>query len=277
MDARAMKAPKLLLYHDITSHGTIPAEEAARRFDEQLARISSAGLNFRTMQEYLDGRLGHRDVVVTFDDALRSFHDVAWPVLRRHGIAPTLFVVSQFAGRSDARGVLMGWDEVRAVAEQGVTVGGHAATHVPLDEIAPERMRREIAQSTRSFAEQGLPVSTFAYPFGRFNAETKAVVEAAGYKAAFTVMNGGADRFEIRRRLLTGGESPAWLRLVLSDRFFEVRNAARLMVPARLLKQDQPIARSRWGAQALGLAEVEPRSGDAHEREVALEPTNNDS
>lgn len=252
-----MSRPKLLLYHDLTLRGRVPAAEAAHRLDAQLSGALRAGLTFRTMQEYVEGRLGPRDVVVTFDDALRSFYDVAWPVLRHHGVSPTLFVVSQFAGRPDAHGVFMSWDEVASVAEQGATIGCHAATHVPLDQIEPERMHAEIELSTRAFIEQGLPVHTFAYPFGRYDAAVKVAVEAAGYAAAFTVMKGGADCFEIRRRLLTGAESPTWLKFVLSDRFFEVRDMARALVPRSVLKQEQPIARSRWGAAALGLPEIE--------------------
>lgn len=252
MDARAMSAPKLLLYHDVTARGRVPAKEAARRLDMQLAWISRAGFSFRSMPEYLAGQLGPLDVVVTFDDALRSFHDVAWPVLQAHGVLPTLFVVSQFASRPDAHAVLMSWADVHAVAEKGATIGCHAASHVPLDEIAPELMRREIVESVSAFAEQDLPVSTLAYPFGRYDAAVKAAVKEAGFEAAFTVMKGGADRFEIRRRLLTGAENSAMLRLALSDRFFELRDGVRSVVPKRFLKQEQPIAQSRWGATALG-------------------------
>jgi len=266
LDTQALSGPKLLLYHDLTLRGSLPADEAAHRLDAQLEGARRAGLTFRTMQEYVEGRLGPRDVVVTFDDALRSFYDIAWPVLRHHAVSPTLFVVSQFAGRRDAHNVFMSWDEVAAVAEQGAAIGCHAATHVPLDQIEPQRMRAEIEVSTRAFAEQGLSVRTFAYPFGRYDAGVKAAVEAAGYDAAFTVMKGGADRFEIRRRLLTGGESPAWLRFVLSDRFFEVRDMARALVPRRVLKQEQPIARSRWGAAALGLPEIDLADEPPHLR-----------
>jgi len=256
MDQRAMGEPRLLLYHDLTQRGSIPAEQAAERFAMQLGRIASMGFRFATMTEYLAGELGPRDVVVTFDDALQSFHQVAWPILLRLSVSPTLFVVSEFAARTDARGTLMSWNDVHEVAASGATIGCHAASHVPLDQIPPEQMRSEITHSLAAFAEQGLPTTTLAYPFGRYNEDVKSVAETAGFEAAFTVMKGGADRFEIRRRLLTGAENPAVLRLMLSDGFFTLRDAARGLIPRRYLKQEQPIAQSRWGAQALGLAAV---------------------
>jgi peptidoglycan/xylan/chitin deacetylase (PgdA/CDA1 family) len=252
-----MNDPKLLLYHDLTARGTIPADRAAARFDAQLTAITSAGFRFRTMIDYLAGELGPRDVVVTFDDALRSFLDVAWPVLQRHSVAPTLYAVSGFAARMDADRTLMSWDDIYRVAEQGVTIGCHAATHVPLDQIRAEQMHAEITDSLAAFAEQGFRPTTIAYPFGRHNAEVKAAAEAAGFAAAFTVMKGGADRFEIRRRSLTGSENSAQLRLVLSEGFFGIRDTARALLPRRFRKQEQPVAASRWGARALGLSEFE--------------------
>lgn len=255
MDQRAMSEPRLLLYHDLTLRGSITAELATKRFETQLDLITQMGFRFATMGEYLAGELGPRDVVVTFDDGLRSFHQIAWPVMRRRLIKPTLFVVSEFAERTDAHEKLMTWDDVHEVAESGATIGCHATSHVPLDQIPPEQMRREITRSLAAFAEQGLPTTTLAYPFGRYNADVKTATQDAGFEAAFTVMKGGADRFEIRRRLLTGAENPATLLLTLSDGFFALREAARSVIPRRYLKQEQPVAQSRWGAQAFGLPE----------------------
>lgn len=255
MDQRAMSEPRLLLYHDLTLRGAITPELATKRFETQLDLITQMGFRFATMGEYLAGELGPRDVVVTFDDGLRSFHQIAWPVMRRRLIKPTLFVVSEFAERTDAHEKLMTWDDVHEVAEFGSTIGCHATSHVPLDQIPPEQMRREITRSLAAFAEQGLPTTTLAYPFGRYNEDVKTATQDAGFEAAFTVMKGGADRFEIRRRLLTGAENPATLLLALSDGFFALREAARSVIPRRYLKQEQPVAQSRWGAQAFGLPE----------------------
>ncbi len=271
MDKRAMSEPRLLLYHDLTQRGTIPAEQAAERFESQLGRITALGFRFATMTEYLAGELGPRDVVVTFDDALRSFHQVAWPVLSRLSILPTIFVVSEFAARADAHDTLMNWDDVHEVAAAGATIGCHAASHVPLDQIPAEQMRGELSRSLAAFAEQGLSVTTLAYPFGRYNSDVKAATEAAGFEAAFTVMKGGADRYEIRRRLLTGAENPAMVRLTLSDGFFSLRDTARGLVPRRYLKQDQPIAASRWGVQALGLS-ADPTDPQASVSSDGLSP-----
>ena len=194
---------------------------------------------------------------MTFDDALRSFIDIALPEMESRSAPALLFAVSQFSGRPDAAGVFLDWDELRACARRGVHVACHARTHVPLDEVPRERMREEIGTATRRFREEGFPPVAFAYPFGRYDDEVKSTLVDEGYRVAFTVMKGGADRLEVRRRLLTGSEGPAALRLLLSERFFETRERVRRMVPRRFLKQDQPIAQARWGAHGFGLPDVE--------------------
>jgi peptidoglycan/xylan/chitin deacetylase (PgdA/CDA1 family) len=55
------------------------------------------------------GQLPPRAVLVTFDDAYRDFRDNAWPILRRLGIPPTLFVPTAYP---DAPGRGFWWDRV---------------------------------------------------------------------------------------------------------------------------------------------------------------------
>ena len=248
---------KVLLYHDITQGGRVTPADAGRRFGAQLDWLRARGFRFAGIEDLLAGRLGPRDVVVTFDDALRSFIDIALPALEQRAAPAVLFAVSQFSGRPDADGVFLDWDELHACAARGVHIACHARTHVPLDEVPPERMHDEITEATARFAEEGFAAVAFAYPFGRYDDAVKAALVAEGYGIAFTVMKGGADRLEVRRRLLTGSEGPAALRLLLSERFFETRDRVRRMVPRRFLKQEQPIAPARWGAHGFGLPDIE--------------------
>ncbi|QEC49140.1 glycosyltransferase [Baekduia soli] len=62
-------------------------------------------------------------VLVTFDDAYTDFRDVAWPVLRAHGIRPVLFVPTGYPD-TDAR---FWWDRLHAAV-----LRGPAALRTPL-------------------------------------------------------------------------------------------------------------------------------------------------
>ncbi|MDP4299907.1 polysaccharide deacetylase family protein [Leptothrix discophora] len=51
------------------------------------------------IDELHNGRLKPRTLCITFDDGYRDNHDVALPLLRRHGLTATFFVASGFLGQ----------------------------------------------------------------------------------------------------------------------------------------------------------------------------------
>lgn len=75
-------------------------------FDGQM-RFLAGSREVVSMADLLDvrrkgKRLAPRSVMVTFDDAYRDFSSHAWPVLRRHGVAVTLFVPTAYPDRPEA-------------------------------------------------------------------------------------------------------------------------------------------------------------------------------
>lgn len=246
--------PTFVVYHDVLAAAGGDVSHARAGFSAHVATIVRAGYRFASMADFLSGSaLTPRDVIVTIDDGARSFADVMWPALREHGALPTLFVVSSFAGKR-GRGVeFLGWDELAELSAVGVEIGCHCVSHVPLNEIAPERARAEIAESTAELQTRGFSPRVLAYPFGRYDEAAKAAVREAGYEAAFSVMGGGYDRYEIRRKLFTGLEHGLSVRFVLSRAFFSVRESVRAVTPRSMLRQERPIEPERWGAQAFGI------------------------
>lgn len=106
---RLARGVPILAYHGVTAG---EAEKPAHRrrqhvpraeFERHVKLLSSrfhpvaltdlvAGIERRTS-------LPRRAVVVTFDDGYRNFATQAWPVLRRHGVPATLFVLTHEPGR----------------------------------------------------------------------------------------------------------------------------------------------------------------------------------
>ncbi len=98
-------------------------------------------------------------------------------------------------------------DQLRAMAEAGITIGCHTRTHPVLTTLDRGDVMRELRDS-KGFLEQVLnrPISFFAYPFGAhgdFNSNIELLVEQSGYRAACSAIEGvnlpGANRFALRR------------------------------------------------------------------------------
>lgn len=118
-------------------------------------------------------------------------------------------------------------DMVRQLADNNVDIGGHTVTHPILTRIGDDAARREIVDNkTQLEAIIGRPVTMFAYPNGKrgidYDQRHVAMVEEAGYRAAFTTASGAAtrqhNRYEFPRsrpwdasRLMFAGRLLSWL------------------------------------------------------------------
>jgi peptidoglycan/xylan/chitin deacetylase (PgdA/CDA1 family) len=82
--------------------------------------------------------------------------------------------------------------EVRALSNDGlIALGAHSVTHPALTELDAIDQRREIAASKETCEVlAGCDVKAFAYPFGDFNADVRAVVRDLGFTCACTTRHG---------------------------------------------------------------------------------------
>lgn len=96
----------VLAYHQVVDsidddypfvRGTISATRD--EFEKQVAFVKKhfSVVNFQMLSESLrDGRVPKRALIITFDDGYRSNYDVAYQVLKKHGVTATIFVSTQF-------------------------------------------------------------------------------------------------------------------------------------------------------------------------------------
>jgi len=96
----------------------------------------------------------------------------------------------------------MTWDQVQALHDFGITVGGHTVTHCMLSELDAETQERELRESkTELELRTGRQVLSVAYPFGgaeHFNADTIAMARKTGFRLGFSLVRGinCADRLD---------------------------------------------------------------------------------
>ncbi len=86
------------------------------------------------------------------------------------------------------------WNEVRALAKRGVTIGAHADTHWPMHAAQDEEYLRQQAAGAKAVIEREVgPCRFFAYPFGNkpdVGAKAWQAVRDAGFSHAFTTLSG---------------------------------------------------------------------------------------
>ena len=187
-----MSSSAILTFHSLDESGSVISYRPAA-FERLLEELAGARIPVVPLSE-VSARPG--SVALTFDDAFANFHQVALPLLERHRMPATVFVVTDYCGRDNnwplqSKQVpilpLMSWDQLRDAAERGVTIGSHTVSHPNLAKLEPgAAIRRELRQSRERIEQEiGRPADTFAYPYGGVPSGLAELGES-GYRWAVT-------------------------------------------------------------------------------------------
>jgi peptidoglycan/xylan/chitin deacetylase (PgdA/CDA1 family) len=168
-----------------------------------------------------------RRIRASFDDAFRSSASV-FAALERMGVPVQIFVCSGYAGDGAPLTIpelagddpeqlaTMRWDELRAYAERGVSIGSHGVAHAHLTRLSDDELRRELTESKQQIEDElRRPCRDLAYPYGEHDERVRAATRAAGYERAFGLRERTRDPFALRRVDLYRRQTPvrALLRL----------------------------------------------------------------
>jgi peptidoglycan/xylan/chitin deacetylase (PgdA/CDA1 family) len=223
------------------------------RFERQIRAILDAGYRVIPLETLIrELRSGtpevRRCVVLTFDDGFRGQFVYAYPILRRHRLPATFFVIAGHVGEyaffphlafdrsAGGRGgapspawLPLSWDELREMARSGIDIGSHSLSHRSLGLLGAGEAAGEVRRS-REILERGAGarVEFFAYPFGSraygdFDRGIRDVVRDAGYGGACTTVVGrtarGADPFALRRIPIEDSDGPFRIRCKLAGAY----------------------------------------------------------
>ena len=117
---------------------------------------------------------------------------------------------------------ILGWDELRALAGQGITIGAHSRTHPLMTRIPAAQIREEIRGSLQDIRDRiGECLPVFCYPAGAYNRETCEIAGSEGIVLGFSTRLGhnhieGTDPLSLRRINISPRTTPLVLRGRLS-------------------------------------------------------------
>jgi peptidoglycan/xylan/chitin deacetylase (PgdA/CDA1 family) len=201
LPTRTLSVP-ILMYHRIdVLRPTLPAitrslTVAPADFARQLRWLAAHGYHTVTQAQLFTalergGRLPAKPVVITFDDGYRDVLKNAAPVLRRLGMKATAYVITSRISNGDVS--FLTWPELAELERDGIEIGSHTVHHYELPGLSDPAALQELIQSRRAL-ETHLhhPVQWFAYPAGRYDARSEALVRQAGYVLAVTTQPGRA-------------------------------------------------------------------------------------
>ncbi|WP_428776414.1 polysaccharide deacetylase family protein, partial [Vibrio sp.] len=189
-------------------------------FEKHLKLLKRKGFETVTFEDLADkgviSRLqpGKKPIMLTVDDGFVDNYELMLPLLKKYGFKAVVYVVTgESFNRWDVEAdqnpdkpfPLMSAEQIKAMAESGlIEIGGHTLTHPHLNTLTEAEQRHEIAANKQELEQIiGKPLTSFAYPYGSLNADSKRLAEQLGYQFAVATNSGPLafhqDLYQIRR------------------------------------------------------------------------------
>ncbi|MBN1150186.1 polysaccharide deacetylase family protein [candidate division WOR-3 bacterium] len=204
----------ILLYHDVTDrfYWTF-SRTTVHLFRKQMSLLRKKDFFGVGIKEAARNKTSDKMFAITFDDALESVAENAFPVIEGEGFKADVYIVTDYAGRTSAEwdvnlgGIVkkhMDWDKIAFLSQKGWGIGSHSCTHRDLTLLTPDEVSEEAERSKQEIIEKtGVKPAFFSYPFGRTNPKIARIIQKAGYDGAVTSYpnrNSCFDPFMIGRR-----------------------------------------------------------------------------
>ncbi len=131
-----------------------------------------------------------KKILLTIDDAFKSFYENAWPYLKENQIPFILFVSSEPVGKNG----YMSWDEILEVEKYDFAfIGNHSHSHEYLIDFSYNNFKKDIDTSIQTFKKKiGYNPIYFSYPFGEYSQKQVDFIKS-NFKYAFGQHSGVID------------------------------------------------------------------------------------
>jgi len=185
----------ILMYHHFGDDTPPSTSVTLAQFDAHLDYLAGNGYRIWPLEKIV-AQLRKRQplpdkvVAISVDDAYRSVYHEAWPRLHARGWPFTVFVATDPV--DEGLPAMMSWEQMREMAAAGVTFANHSRAHDHLVRRRPgedeaqwrSRVRDDLQHAqARLQAEIGRAPPLFAYPYGEYDSDLRALVGELGYSA----------------------------------------------------------------------------------------------
>jgi len=169
----------ILTYHSIDETGS-PISVSPDAFRAHHRWLTGGSIQTRSLADLATRPDdGHHAVAITFDDGAANIREPI-ELLLDAGITPTVFVVTNHVGRTNAWGgrdqpaiprlQLLTWDELGDLSRRGVAIEAHSRTHPSLTALSSTQLDDELGGCSDDLRKHlGVRATAVAYPYGHLN------------------------------------------------------------------------------------------------------------
>ena len=141
-----------------------------------------------------------KKILLTVDDAFKSFYEFAWPFIKKNKIPIILFVSTEPIGNNG----YMTWDQIKEIEKEDfVMIGHHSHSHEYLIEKSDQEFIEDIEKANLIFKNRiGYIPTIFSYPFGEYSEFMRNYISEnfeIGFGQHSGVIDVNKDKFQLPR------------------------------------------------------------------------------
>jgi len=159
-------------------------------FEKQLKLFTENGYVsyfVKDIPKLLSGEIipARKKIVLTFDDGYKDFYTNALPLLKKYNVKATIYIISNYIGKDD---YLTAFELQEIVKTKLIEIGAHTLDHKSLKSIKEDEIKKQILESKKNLEKEfGLPIETFAYPYGDYNQKVMQIAKDSEFIAAVAI------------------------------------------------------------------------------------------
>ena len=196
-----------LMYHRFDDPEHQSTSISSELFEKHLNLIKESGFNVLNLKDFLDilineKKMPEKILIITIDDAFRSFYDYGFPLLKKYNFPFSVFV-STASVSEDEESDFMSWEMLREIQKHKGMVLNHTVDHISLVELSD---RMIVDQVIKASNEIKLKLGTenpkiFSYPYGESSERVEKILEGLGILAAFSQHSAPINHDDLTLRL----------------------------------------------------------------------------
>jgi len=186
--------PKILMYHSIANDPKDPYSVSIEMFEKQINYLIENNYHIISLKNLVDGlKKGtclKNKIVITFDDGYKNFITNAFPILKKHKIPATVFLVFNLLGKKANWNncikhlEIMDKEDIKLIKKNGISLGGHTLKHTDLTSLNASDLRVLLTESKKKLIDFGENYLTYSYPWGRYSNKVINVIKNQGFECA---------------------------------------------------------------------------------------------
>ena len=188
------------MYHGTpNNHPSSKYSIRADGFNAHLRYLKKQGWHTVLFRElHTVSALPEKTVILTFDDGYADNYEGAFLPLAENDMKATWFITTDCIGKhahwmgpTSPQTQMLTVEQLLQMEKTGMEIGSHTCSHPDLTTLSFQQQRDEMIQS-KQILESLIhgKISSFAYPYGRYNNDSIVAAKDADYQLACTVQPG---------------------------------------------------------------------------------------